>query len=115
MKAIGDRMDARFDSMEKKFDDRFGGIDEKLVDVGKKIDLCATKEQFTLLENSIAGISGRLLQIENNMKMFVVREELKIFQTKEEVSEQIDAKLKGKRVGGLAVADEGQEYSAQNS
>ena len=83
------KVDARFDSMEKKFDEKFKKVDDRF-------DLCATKEQFTLLEKGIAQVAGSLLQMESNMKAFVVRDEL---------PQDILSRLRLKNPGVLAVRD----------
>jgi hypothetical protein len=108
MRVFGDRMDARFDSMDKKFEERFKGVDDKFngingkfEEMGKRIDLCATKEQFKLLESGISEVKGKLATMENNMKSFVVRDEL---------PEDIVSRLKVRPRGVFVVRDEDSEH-----
>lgn len=69
--------------------------------VDKRIDGCATKEQFVMLDNRISSIEGRVVDIQNNMAAFVVRDEL---------AEHAFKQFKAKPFAGFAVREAGASY-----
>ena len=94
-----------------KVEVRLGAVEVSLAVV--EVSLATVEVRLGKVETRLGAVEGELVEIKDNMKNLVVRQELAAFPTRDEVSSQI-ARMTGKRSGGFSVAEDGHGYSVDH-